>query len=299
MTRDARPSTTRWAVVFLPAAACLLVTAVAAAQEPAALSDVKADGRTIVWSPRTDDYGALRLSVTGSGWTTERTFEAGERPVLELVGKDGEPLPDGTYKWELRRIPRVDPELRERLQAARETHDPDVMALMAEKIRPRGPTSQNGTFSLIEGKLIDDQAVERQRPFDPNLRGDTLIDGDLEVKGRKAFVATVPGTPGRELHFVALEGPEAGTYYRGSARLRDGEAVIELPEHFRAATEPEGLTVQLTPVGGWSRLYVVEKSAARLVVRSAEGDPEAELDFLVQGVRRGFADHRPERPSGR
>ena len=57
-------------------------------------------------------------------------------------------------------------------------------------------------------------------------------------------------------------------------------------------TEAEGLTVQLTPLAGWARLWVEEKSPDRLVVRQVEGDPPVQFDFFVQGVRKGYSGYR-------
>ena len=116
--------------------------------------------------------------------------------------------------------------------------------------------------------------------------GDVHIDGSLMVYGQKRFVQAQPGDPGKVISYVALEGPEAGTYCRGSAELVGGEAVIELPDHFALVTAEEGLTVTATPQGGWLELFVAEKSAARIVVREASGRSGA-FDYLVQGVRRG------------
>ena len=77
----------------------------------------------------------------------------------------------------------------------------------------------------------------------------------------------------------------------------NGEAVILLPDHFATVTEVEGLTVQLTPNGGWHRLYVAEKSLNRLVVRDADGGNDIEFDYFVQGVRKGFEDYEVVRPA--
>jgi len=46
-----------------------------------------------------------------------------------------------------------------------------------------------------------------------------------------------------------LEGPEAGTYFRGRARFSHGMARIEAPESFRLVTDEKSLTVQITPIG--------------------------------------------------
>jgi hypothetical protein len=128
--------------------------------------------------------------------------------------------------------------------------------------------------------------------------GGVTVSGNFTVSGgSKNFAMVDPADPKRAIYFAALEGPEAGTYYRGSAKTVNGEAIIDLPGHFTRATEKERITVQLTPVGGWSQLYVAEKSSERLVVRVAPGDDDLEFDFLVQGVRRGYLDFQVERPN--
>lgn len=123
-------------------------------------------------------------------------------------------------------------------------------------------------------------------------RADLHVVGDFLATGLKGFVQDAPTDPDQQILYVSLEGPEAGTYIRGTAHLIGGEAIIELPEHFRWVTAEEGLTVQLTPLGEWLQLYVVEKSTRRIVVREARGK-DGRFDYLVQGVRRGFEGFRP------
>ncbi|HSK77645.1 MAG TPA: hypothetical protein VLQ45_14440, partial [Thermoanaerobaculia bacterium] len=128
--------------------------------------------------------------------------------------------------------------------------------------------------------------------------GGVTINGNFTVTGgTKNFAVVDPADSQRAIYFAALEGPEAGTYFRGTARLKDGEAVIELPGYFTRVTEPERLTVQLTLVGHWGQIYVAEKSAERLVIRAAPGTADLEFDFLVQGVRKGYLDFEVERPN--
>jgi len=112
--------------------------------------------------------------------------------------------------------------------------------------------------------------------------------GNFTALGTKAFLHPNPKQPGSFLRYVALEGPEAGTYFRGSAQTLQGEAIIDLPDYFSGLTEAEGVTVQLTPVGGWSQLYVAEKGPGRLVIRVAPGGADVSFDYLVQGIRSGY-----------
>lgn len=129
------------------------------------------------------------------------------------------------------------------------------------------------------------------------IAGNLTINGNITATGVKNFAVEDPADPQRAIYFAALEGPEAGTYFRGTAKLKEGEAVIELPGYFSRVTEPEKLTVQLTLVGHWGQIYVAEKSLERLVIRAAPGTPDLEFDFLVQGVRKGYLDFEVERPN--
>jgi len=129
---------------------------------------------------------------------------------------------------------------------------------------------------------------------------DATVIGDLTVTGIKFFAQQHPGDPTKVVTYAALEGPEAGTYVRGTTRLVDGEAVIELPESFRLVTSDAGLTAQVTLLEDCNGLYVSEKSTTRIVVKELlEGTSNARFDYLVQGVRRGYEDFDPIRAGAR
>jgi len=110
--------------------------------------------------------------------------------------------------------------------------------------------------------------------------------GDFGGNSGKYFHQPHPTDPSKEIRFACLEGNESGTYFRGSARVKDGRAVIEIPEDFRLASEEEGVTVQLTPIGALAILAVESRSAEEIVVLGSE---DVEFNYMVNGVRRGFA----------
>jgi hypothetical protein len=119
----------------------------------------------------------------------------------------------------------------------------------------------------------------------PNTRA-VEARGSLTVTGTKNFAQPHPGDPSKEVHFICLEGNESGTYFRGSGRLVGGRYVIEVPEEFRLVTNPEGITIQLTPRGPASMFYL-SKSLDRIEVG---GTDDVEFDYFVNGIRRGFQD---------
>ncbi|HEX2060899.1 MAG TPA: hypothetical protein VHK90_09160 [Thermoanaerobaculia bacterium] len=125
--------------------------------------------------------------------------------------------------------------------------------------------------------------------------GLVTITGDLTVTGTKNFVMPDPADKDKALYYVALEGPEAGTYFRGTAKTVNGEVTIELPGYFSRITENERMTVQLTAVGKYGQLFVAEKSPEKLVIKVAEGSEDLEFDYLVQGIRKGYLNYEVER----
>jgi hypothetical protein len=114
--------------------------------------------------------------------------------------------------------------------------------------------------------------------------------GDMIATGMKSFVDPHPTDPTKEIVYVALEGPEAGTYFRGRGRFQLGMAVIEIPEDFRMVTDSEGLSIQLTPIGEMATVAVASIALDRIVVK---GSRDVEFFYTVNGVRRAFKHHEP------
>jgi hypothetical protein len=129
--------------------------------------------------------------------------------------------------------------------------------------------------------------------------GDTIVFGALSVHGAfsattKSFVAPHPTDPSKQIVYTCLEGGESGTYFRGTGRIVNGFATIEVPEDFRLVTSPQGLTVQLTPVGGLAVLAVLRQDLGTIVV---QGSSDVAFHYLVNGVRAGFEQYETIQPN--
>jgi hypothetical protein len=118
-----------------------------------------------------------------------------------------------------------------------------------------------------------------------------------EGNGAKNFVQNHPYDAARIVVYTALEGGEAGTYTRGSARLIDGRARVALDETFAWVTNPDiGLTAHLTLRADLPEpLWVAEISTSELVVHGPPGS-DAPFDYLVHGLRIGFEQAGTVRP---
>ena len=114
-------------------------------------------------------------------------------------------------------------------------------------------------------------------------------NGGTGGTGTKSFIEPHKSDPSKVIRYVALEGNEAGTYFRGRGRFQRGIATIEVPEDFRLVTAPEGLSIQVTPIGEMATVAVVSIGLDRIVVR---GSRNVEFFYTVNGERAAFKGHK-------
>jgi hypothetical protein len=133
----------------------------------------------------------------------------------------------------------------------------------------------------------------------PTVYG-VFAKGDIGATGAKPFIEPHPTDATKEIRFVALEGNEAGTYFRGTAKTAGRQAIIEVPEDFRMVTAEEGLTVQLTPVGALAQMAVISQDLRQIVVQSSR---DITFHYHVNGFRSAYrnwqvvGENRMYRPS--
>jgi hypothetical protein len=124
------------------------------------------------------------------------------------------------------------------------------------------------------------------------IPGNVTISANLTVTGTKNFVVPHPHEAAKEIYYVALEGPEAGTYCRGNTNVTGPLTRVRLPDTFRLVTSERGITAQVTAVGRGRGLYVAKTNASELVVGCDDraACPKS-FNWLVNGVRKGYDDY--------
>lgn len=112
--------------------------------------------------------------------------------------------------------------------------------------------------------------------------------GGIIASGAKAFRVEHPLDKTKYLTHAAVEGPEAGVYYRGESETVDGYVVITLPDYFEALTHPENRSVQLTMIADaeppvFARLATGRVQGGKFTVYSSE--PSVKFFWEVKAVR--------------
>jgi hypothetical protein len=160
----------------------------------------------------------------------------------------------------------------------------------------RGRAGVGGVLLANSGTTVDAAGYLGHVGFDPDLvvghKFGVFADGDIGATGVKYFLDPHPTDPSLIIQYVALEGPEAGTYFRGRGRFQNEMATIEVPDDFRMVTDPEGLSVQVTPIGEMATVAVISIDLSRIVIR---GSRNVEFFYTVNGVRSTFKNIRPIR----
>jgi hypothetical protein len=129
----------------------LLLAAPCLPAHGAEVARVQVTPSQVQWEPQVS-YERLVLTVSmPGGAVVRREFAAGQAPAFE-VPRGGA---DGSYAYELRVVPPVDPELRQALAKARESGNAAAIQRLQRSGRlPAGELVQSGFFAVVGGAMV-------------------------------------------------------------------------------------------------------------------------------------------------
>jgi endosialidase-like protein len=135
----------------------------------------------IDWLPQADDEQWI-LTVTGPGdLYIRREFKGGQAPFLSLFDSKGDRLPDGTYTWELRGVPK-----------------PGAL--------PREELLKSGHFFVREGSFVAapvDTAARPPKAPHPDITAKNFVETGTLVVQNNACIGNQCGTS--DANFSALK----------------------------------------------------------------------------------------------
>lgn len=118
--------------------------------------------------------------------------------------------------------------------------------------------------------------------------GTTAPAFDLEVNGEisatnKSFVIEHPTKPNMKLRYGSLEGPENGVYVRGKL---ENSNIIELPDYWTGLVDNNSITVHLTPIGNYDKLYVDKILNNKIYIKSKKLFGRINCFYIVYAERK-------------
>jgi hypothetical protein len=143
----------------------------------------------------------------------------------------------------------------------------------------------NGNSGLFTKSTDDNQyAVYITSPAN-NSEG-LYVYGNTVATGTKS--AAIQTSQGPQAIF-SVESPEVEIYASGSAVLSSGAAYVAFDPLFTEAVSPEvEIRVTVTPIGGWSALYIESTNPEGFTVASAGGEPNIRFHWMACGRRLGY-----------
>lgn len=147
--------------------------------------------------------------------------------------------------------------------------------------------------SLTENLSIQHEAapmINSAPDFAPDFitKGGVSLNATMKIATKalalagKGFDIPHPTKEDHRLRYICLEGPEVGAYIRGTLV---GEDEIQLPDYWRELCKLDTITVNLTPVGSYQKLFVKGIDGTTIVVGEDDGK-DIFCDYTVFAERR-------------
>jgi hypothetical protein len=114
-----------------------------------------------------------------------------------------------------------------------------------------------------------------------NVVGDVNIAGTLYATS-KSFEIEHPLDSNKRLVYGSLEGPEYGVYHRGKL---NNEFVINLPDYWTELVDVDTISVNITPIGSYQRLFV-EKIENNKVYIGSDNSGSPRCYYVVYAERK-------------
>ena len=151
--------------------------------------------------------------------------------------------------------------------------------------------SSGGFFDNTGAGTLRSFLATRISAIDYGLYTDAAIrGGSLSITGVKSFVSPHPEDPSLEIKYASVEAPTVDVYFRGTARIVNGTARIEVPDHFRLTAREGTYTTSLTPIGSLATLTVFNESADGIVIW---GSADVAFHYIVYAERDEVRNFQP------
>lgn len=254
-------------------------------------------GRSEVYWGMVTDYARVTLTISTPCGVIDRIYDEGKTPFFsidELSPDD----PRGSYTWQIRIDPKIDPGVREALNDARAKGDDEAVRELRRKgLLPKGPFIQTGSFSVDDNGIVEQSGVEKQG-LRVDLQGEDNGLGLVtsESIGRIAEETVISGdlTVYNSL-CVGFDCLNSETYGSDTIRLKENNLRIHADDTSTAASFPNQdwrLEFNSNLNGGAEYFRVIDATAIRNIFTLEANAPSNSL-VVDDGGRVGMGTANP------
>ncbi|MDJ0836755.1 MAG: tail fiber domain-containing protein [Acidobacteriota bacterium] len=227
------------------------------------------------------EFESYTVRLYGPICRFSNTFDGGKTAVLELFDKKGKPFEDGVWRVEITGAPIWTAEQWETITKARMMGDYKTLAVTLPK---RGSLSQTNYFSILEGRTVDPNEVEKSAGEFLAKQGkalrDFVINDDLIVDGSAC------------IGFDCVNGESFGF---DTIRLKENNLRIKFDDTSVAASFPRTdwqLTANASANGGAAKFSIDDISGGRTPFTVEANAPSHSL-YVDDGGRVGMGTSTP------
>jgi hypothetical protein len=275
-------------VLAVMTAVALSASSLGAAAEPAVPVQVVGSGPTVDWNVLLDYQRAVLTVSMPDGAVWRRELAPGISPTFSAFDDDGNGRPAGSYRWELRLLPRIAPDVEGMLAEARARGDERAARRLARNAGVAAVRVESGAFALRAGVFdtggggVEPARVGAAEKVGAVAAADSVIVDDLIVQG-KACAGT-----------SCVTGESFGN---DALRLKQPNLRIHFDDTSTAGGVPANdwrLVVNDVTSGGSNKLSIDDVTGGTTPFTILAGAPDASL-FVDGNGRVGLGTSTPAR----
>jgi hypothetical protein len=255
--------------------------------EPSATAEINITASAIQWQP-SGSFDRMALVVSGPDDVSfTKEFAAGATPILRLQDL-GAKVADGQYTWQLRVIPRISAEMREKLVEARSRDDQAEVARLRAEAGLDRETTLSGAFVISAGSFVSDKVTEPAPPGDKKV----IANGLGTVKAEDVVTADDAIIQGSLC--VGLDCVNNESFGFDTIRLKENNTRIKFDDTSTTAGCPNN-DWQLTAndaCGGSNKFSIEDITGAKVPFTLTAGAPTNSL-FVASSGKVGFGNSSP------
>ena len=260
-------------------------------EAPAVTADVTVSASAVQWQTA-GSFERLALTVGGpDGYTLHKEFAAGAAPVLRLQDL-GAKLADGSYTWELRVVPRISAETRQKLAAAREAGDDDAIGRIRAEAGIDRETAFSGNFAVMAGSFVSNKGEEPA----PAGGGKKIVANGVTPGAPKALDVVTPDDAIIQGSLcVGLDCVNNESFGFDTIRLKENNTRINFTDTSTGAGFPTNdweITANDSASGGASFLAFTDITGSKVPFKVTAGAPTNSL-FVASTGKLGLGNSSP------